>query len=185
MNNIFLPAIWLIVLIVGLPQLCETVYTPSLPDIAHALKTSAPMVEYTLTIYLLGFAVGTLFWGNISDRLGRKPCILAGLFIFMVGSLGCYFSHSIGTLMMNRLVQAFGGSIGSVLGQAICRDAFHGVALGRVYSTTGSALALFPALGPLCGGLIADTVGWRNIFIFLILYPIKLKKRWRCVESGY
>lgn len=172
MTHILLPAIWLIVLIVGLPQLSETVYTPSLPDIAHTLQTNVAMVEYTLTIYLLGLALGTLFWGKISDKLGRKPCIIAGFLIFIIGCISCYFSNSIESLMISRLVQAFGGSIGSVLGQAICRDAFHGPALGRVYSATGSALALFPALGPLCGGIIAEMFGWRNIFIFLLIFAL-------------
>lgn len=172
MTHILLPAIWLIVLIVGLPQLSETVYTPSLPDIAHALSTSEAMVEYTLTIYLFGFALGTLCWGKISDKLGRKPCVIAGLVVFIIGCIGCYFSTSIEMLMISRLIQAFGGSIGSVLGQAICRDAFHGPALGRVYSATGSALALFPALGPLFGGLIAEIFGWRNIFIFLTIFAL-------------
>lgn len=170
MTSLALPAIWLIVLIVGLPQLSETVYTPSLPDIADTLQTTEAMVEYTLTIYLFGFALGTLFWGKLSDKLGRKPCIIAGLVTFIAGCVGCYFSSSIEMLMISRIVQAFGGSIGSVLGQALCRDAFHGPALGRVYSAVGSALALFPALGPLCGGLIAEMFGWRNIFIFLTIF---------------
>ena len=172
MTHILLPAIWLVVLIVGLPNLSETVYTPSLPDIAHALRTSEAMVEYTLTIYLFGFALGTLFWGKVSDKLGRKPCVVAGFLVFILGCIGCYFSNSIEMLMLARLVQAFGGSAGSVLAQAICRDAFHGPALGRVYSLIGSAIGLFPALGPLCGGIIAEIFGWRNIFIFLIAFAM-------------
>jgi DHA1 family bicyclomycin/chloramphenicol resistance-like MFS transporter len=172
MTSILLPSIWLIVLIVGLPQLSETVYTPSLPDIAHALLTTESMTEYTLTIYLFGFAIGTLFWGKFSDKHGRKPCVLAGLFIFIIGCLGCYFSRSIEMLLFSRFIQAFGGSIGSVLGQAICRDAYQGPELGKVYSATGSALALFPALGPLCGGIIAQQFGWTNIFLFLIAFAV-------------
>lgn len=168
MTKILLPAVWLIVFLVGLPQLTETVYTPSLPDIANALHTSESMMEYTLTIYLLGFAIGTFFWGKISDHLGRKPCIIAGLIIFIIGCVGCYGSSKISILMINRFIQAFGGSIGSVLGQAICRDAFHGPALGKVYSSIGASLALFPALGPLVGGMIAENFGWPNIFLFLI-----------------
>lgn len=107
------------------------------------------LVEYTLTIYLFGFALGILFWGRLSDRLGRKPCVLAGLAVFVVGCVGCYEANSLFFLMLSRFIQALGGSIGSVLGLAICRDAFQGADLGRAYSSIGSALALFPALGPL------------------------------------
>ncbi len=70
------PPTWIIVLIAGLVQMSETVYTPSLPEIAHALNATASMVEYTLTIYLFGMALGILFWGKLSDSLGRKPCII-------------------------------------------------------------------------------------------------------------
>jgi MFS transporter, DHA1 family, multidrug resistance protein len=169
-----LPPSWLIVIIAGLPQLSETVYTPSLPDIARALSVSESMAEYTLTIYLFSFAFGILFWGKLSDTVGRKPCVLAGLFIFMLGCFGCYFSTTITMLMVSRFVQAFGGSIGSVLGQSMVRDAFHGPALGKMYAIFGSALAIFPAVGPVIGGWIAQNYGWSNIFIFLFGFALLL-----------
>ncbi|MCX7337678.1 MAG: multidrug effflux MFS transporter [Alphaproteobacteria bacterium] len=174
MIHVLSPAVWLIVLIAGLSQLSETVYTPSLPDIAHALQASESMVEYTLTIYLFGFAVGTLFWGKLSDKLGRKPCVIVGLVVFIAGCIICYLSANMTMLMIGRFVQAFGGSIGSVLGQAICRDAFHGPKLGKVYSSIGSALAVFPAIGPVVGGVIAERFGWPSIFLFLIGFAIIL-----------
>lgn len=170
MQKILVPPAWLLLLLVGISQLSETVYTPSLPAIAHALQTSASMVEYTLTIYLFGFALGTLFWGKLSDQWGRKPCVIAGLIIFMLGCLGCYYSDSITELMLSRLVQSFGASIGSVLTQSICRDAFHGAALGKIYSSIGSALAIFPLIGPIIGGLITEHYHWVKIFLFLILF---------------
>jgi DHA1 family bicyclomycin/chloramphenicol resistance-like MFS transporter len=169
MTKILQPSLWLITLIAGLPQLSETVYTPSLPEIAKALMASESMVEYTLTIYLFGFAVGALFWGKLSDKYGRKPCILLGIMVFMLGCLGCYCSTDISMLMISRLIQAFGGSMGSVMAQSITRDAFHGPALGKAYAVVGSALAVFPAIGPVIGGLIAEHSGWQNIFLFLSL----------------
>jgi len=174
MKNVILPYIWLIVLIVGLPQLSETVYTPSLPEISMFLNTTGSIIEYTLTIYLFGFSVGTFFWGCFSDRFGRKPSVLLGLIVFIIGCVLCFKSESIELLMIGRFIQAFGGSIGSVVGQAICRDAFHGNAIGRVYSIIGTALSIFPALGPIIGGFIAENFGWQNIFIFLILFAILL-----------
>lgn len=72
------PSIGLIVLLAVVPLLAETIYTPALVDIAHSLRAPDAWVEYTLTIYLFGFALGTLFWGKLSDSFGRKPCLLAG-----------------------------------------------------------------------------------------------------------
>ncbi|MCE3231588.1 MAG: drug resistance transporter, Bcr/CflA subfamily [Alphaproteobacteria bacterium] len=163
-----LPATWLIILIVGIPILSETVYTPSLPDIAHTLSVSNSLVEYTLTIYLLGLAIGTLFWGNLSDQWGRKPCLVMGFVLYLFGCLGCYLSDTILWLMASRFIQAFGGSVGSVLGQAVCRDAFHGASLGRIYASVGGALAIFPAIGPIIGGVMDQHFGWPSIFLFLI-----------------
>lgn len=155
---------WLLVLIVGLPQLSETVYTPALPDVARTLGVAHYLVEYTLTIYLFGFAIGTLFWGKLSDKYGRKPALLAGLIIYVLGCIGCFYATAFKALMINRFIQAFGGSTGSVLGQVICRDAFSGPARGKVFSIIGSALAFSPAIGPVVGGFIAQVWQWPAVF---------------------
>lgn len=174
MVPIIIPAMWLIVFIVGLPLLSETVYTPSLPAISKFFNVSESVAEHTLTIYLFAFALGTLFWGKISDHIGRKPSVLMGMLLFILGCIGCYFLSTIDMLMISRFVQAFGGSVGSVLGQAICRDAFHGPNLGKAYSIMGASISLFPAVGPTVGGFIAQHYGWKNIFIFLTVVTIAL-----------
>ena len=167
------PSLWLIILIVALPQLSETIYTPSLPDIAHALSVSDNMVEYTLTIYLFGFAVGVLFWGNLSDRIGRRPALLMGLGIYLLGCVGCWYSTDITMLMLSRFVQAFGGSTGSVLGQAIARDAFPGgPERSKAFATVAISLACAPALGPIIGGFTDQYFGWSAVFLVLIVLGI-------------
>lgn len=174
MKTSLLPPLWIICLIAGLPQLSESVYTPSLPDISDSLNVSHAYVEYTLTIYLAAFAIGTLFWGWISDRLGRKKCIIFGMVVFIFGSIGCYFADSFILLMAFRFVQGFGVSIGSVLGQAVCRDSFRGADLSGVYTTLVSALSVFPAIGPMVGGFIVQYYIWNKIFLFLAIAALLL-----------
>ena len=161
------PKIWIILLVIVLPQLTETVYTPSLTAIRTDLKVPAEMVEYTLSMFLLGFSVGMLLWGTISDTKGRKPCLLIGMSVYALGCLGCYFSDSVELLLFWRFVQALGGSSGSVLGNAITRDAFQGPERGKVFATVFSVMALSPALGPIVGGTITQIFSWHYIFIFL------------------
>lgn len=172
MKNNYMPAIWLIVLIAGIGQISETVYSPAIPSIAEFLNVKQSWIEYTLTIYLFSFGIGTFFWGRLSDHFGRKPCIIAGIITYIVGSYCCYLSDSFWILMANRFIQGFGGSIGSVLGQAICRDAYHGKELSKAYSAVGGALAIFPALGPVVGGLITQEMGWQMIFMMLTVFGI-------------
>jgi DHA1 family bicyclomycin/chloramphenicol resistance-like MFS transporter len=167
--NVIKPELYLLILIAGLPQLSETVYTPSLPDMARDLHVSNALIEHTLSIYLLAFSVGTLFWGWLSDHKGRRPCVLMGLVFYILGCFVCFVAPSIHVLFLGRFIQGFGGSIGSVLAQAITRDAFHGSELGRVYSSIGSAMAFFPAIGPVIGGSIVEFFHWSYIFIFLLI----------------
>lgn len=169
MSTLKTPPLWLLVLIVGLPQLSESVYTPALPDIARTLGVAHYLIEYTLTIYLFGFAIGTLFWGKLSDKYGRKPSLLAGLIIYVLGSVSCFYASSFTALMINRFIQAFGGSAGSVLGQVICRDAFNGADRGKVFSIIGTALAFSPAIGPVIGGFITQSWQWPAVFALLAI----------------
>ncbi|MFN7662213.1 MAG: multidrug effflux MFS transporter [Alphaproteobacteria bacterium] len=172
MGQPFKVPVWLLIFIAILPQFSETVYTPALPDIAHYLNVSESMAEYTLSIYLLGLAIGTLFWGRLSDRIGRRPCLLMGTLIFVFGCLGCFLSCSIELLMISRFIQALGGSTGSVLGQSIGRDAFKGSERGKVFSLVGSAISFAPAVGPVLGGIMDEVFGWSSIFLLLTGYGL-------------
>lgn len=164
-----LPSLILLILLIGYPQLSETIYTPSLPDIARSLNVSLNQVESTLSIYFGGFGLGVLVWGILADQIGRRKSLLVGLGIAILGSLGCRSAQQIEVLLGFRFLQAFGASVGSVITQIIMRDCWTGTQRNQLYSTIGAALAATPAFGPLLGGTIDEHFGWRADFSLLIL----------------
>lgn len=162
----------LIIILIGLPQLSETIYTPALPAVASSLACTAAAVESTLSIYFLGFAIGVLLWGVVSDRIGRRVTMLMGLLLYGVS---CHFSsraQTIEVLFGWRLVQAIGASVGSVITQTMLRDLYDGPTRARLFSIVSGALAFSPAVGPLLGGFLSEYFGWRSNFLFLELLAI-------------
>ncbi len=164
----------LIILLLGFPQISETIYTPSLPDLAHSLGVSSQWAEFTLSIYFMGFALGVAGWGVVADYAGRRPALLMGLLLYCVGSVGCYQAGEIGALLACRFIQAFGASAGSVVTQTMMRDLYSGAKRGKIFSVVGGALAFSPAIGPLIGGLVDQFAGWRGNFVVLVAMGLGL-----------
>jgi DHA1 family bicyclomycin/chloramphenicol resistance-like MFS transporter len=148
--------------------LTTDMYLPSLPDIGQALSADTAQVQFTISSYLIGFAVGQIVYGPISDRYGRKPVLLAAIAVYCVASLGCALSTSIHMLIAARAVQALGGCGGIVLARAIVRDLYSGARAGRELSLIGAVMALAPVLAPIAGGALQTGFGWRVIFFVLV-----------------
>jgi polar amino acid transport system substrate-binding protein len=163
------PPVWFLIVLVGFPQLCETIFTPSLPAISQALVTTEPLAQFTLTIFFIGFALGVLVFGYLSDRLGRRIAMLMGLALYTLGSLLCFLSPGIEWLLASRFLQAFGASCGSVVTQTILRDCYQVPAeRSRVFATIASVLAVSPAVGPFLGGFLETFWGFRAVFFSLV-----------------
>jgi len=158
---------WLVVFLLGFPQISETIYTPSLPDIAQSFATSMGLVEMTLSIYFVGFAIGVFLWGILADFIGRRQSILIGLVVYLAGTLLCSFAPSIYYLLLFRFIQALGASVGSVVTQTMIRDRYEGKERHQLFSALGAPLAASPAIGPFLGGIIDQFFGWNANFLFL------------------
>lgn len=173
-RKISTPSLLLLIILVGFPQISETIYTPSLPDIANSLNASSNMIQLTLSIYFLGFAVGVFCWGRLSDSIGRRPAMLWGILVYGVGSLGCYLSVSVEWLLVSRFIQAFGASTGSVVTQTILRESIDGAKRHAVFAQISAALAFTPAIGPLIGGWVDQSLGFRAVFLTLVVMSVAI-----------
>jgi DHA1 family bicyclomycin/chloramphenicol resistance-like MFS transporter len=138
---------------------------PALPLFTSVFRTSPEQVQLTLSVFLLGFAVGQLVYGPFSDRLGRRPVLLFGLSLFAVAGAGCALSASIEQLVAFRLLQGLGACVGPVLARAIIRDLFERQAAARLISYVTLVLGLAPLLAPIAGGYLLVHSGWHAIFV--------------------
>jgi DHA1 family bicyclomycin/chloramphenicol resistance-like MFS transporter len=148
--------------------LTTDMYLPSLPDIARQLNASTAQAQFTISAYLIGFAIGQIFYGPVSDRHGRKPVLIAAIALYCIASLACAFSTSIGMLIVARSLQALGGCGGIVLARAIVRDIYSGARAGRELSLIAAVMALAPVMAPIAGGLLQTGFGWRAVFFTLV-----------------
>lgn len=126
---------WMLLCLSILSPTTETIYTSGLPSLTKYFGIDGGITQIKSTLYFLGFALGILSLGRLSDIYGRKPIALLGLFIYVISSIISIFAVNIEMLMIARVVQAFGVSVGSVIGQAMARDSYQGSELSYVYAS--------------------------------------------------
>jgi MFS transporter, DHA1 family, multidrug resistance protein len=143
------------------------VIIPALPATARALDMSISTTQLTITLYLVGLAVGQLLYGPVSDRFGRRPVLLVGLTLFTVASVVTACAPNAGVLIGSRILQSIGGCAGLVLGRAAVRDgATPDKAAGQLAILT-LVMSIVPALAPAVGGYLTAYVHWRASYVLL------------------
>src|SRR6202167_2846278 len=156
----------------ALGPLTMDMYLPSLPAIGQALGASTVQVQLTISSYLIGFAAGQIVYGPVSDRIGRRPVILAALVLYGVATIVCAVAQSIEILIAVRFVQALGGAGCIVLARAAVRDLYSGVRAGRELSLMGLITAFAPIVAPTIGGALEMAYSWRAIFFLLMVFAL-------------
>lgn len=147
--------------------LSTDLYTPSLPHLQSVFQTDAGQVQLTITLNLIAYALAQLLYGPLSDRVGRRPVLLAGMVGFAVASAGCAAATSIDGLILARVAQGLTACAEAVVAYAVIRELYDQAGAVRVYAAYGMAIALAPAVGPVIGGYMHVWFGWRSNFVLL------------------
>jgi MFS transporter, DHA1 family, multidrug resistance protein len=159
----------LIVAITACGTLGMHLIIPALPDTARALGVSAGMIQLTITLYLIGLAIGQLLYGPISDRLGRRPVLLAGLALFTVAGIATAAAPNSWALVIARILQSIGACAGLVLGRAIVRDSAAPDRAAAQLAMLTLVMSAAPAIAPVLGGYATAWIGWRAAFALLAI----------------
>ncbi len=156
-----------LVLVTALGPLAMSSFVPAIPAIQKDFDVAGSVAQLTLSVSILAMAVASLGYGSLADRFGRRPVLLTGIGIGVLGSGICALGLNIESVIFGRALQAAGASTGFVLARVIVRDVYGDERSARVLAYVTAAMTLAPMIGPVIGGYLVDTTGWRAIFLMV------------------
>lgn len=151
-------------LLTAIGPLCTDFYLPALPEITAQLQATGTQTQFSLTAALIGLGLGQLFFGPLSDRIGRKKPLALSLLLFIFSSAMCAMTQDIHLLILWRFVQGIAGAGGSVLSRSIARDRYQGAMLTQFFALLMTVNGIAPVISPVIGGYIITAFNWRILF---------------------
>lgn len=155
------------------PFSIDTIF-PAFPAIEAELHASPFAMQQTISVYVMAYALMSLFHGPLSDALGRRRVILGGVAMFVLASIGCALSRSIEALLAFRALQGMSAGAGLIVGRAIIRDCFDGIEAQRLMATVSMIFGIAPAIAPIIGGWVIAFAHWPMIFWLLAAFALAL-----------
>lgn len=149
-------------------------FFPSFPAIAAEYGLDTFEVQQVITAYLIPFSCFTLIHGPLSDALGRRPVVIAGMLVYTFATVGCVFAPTFGVLLAARALQGMAAGIGPTIARAVVRDLYDGPNAQRLMSAMMMIFSLAPAAAPVIGGWIHVAFGWRSVFGLMLLMGVFL-----------
>jgi len=159
----------MLILLVAVGQMAQTIYVPVIADIAKDLSVRSGAVQRVMAAYLMTYGFSQLIYGPLSDRIGRRPVILAGMMIFLMGALGALLSNSLTMLVVASAIQGMGTGVAGVMARTMPRDLYAGTSLRYANSLLNMGILVSPLLAPIIGGALAMVFGWRACYAFLLV----------------
>ncbi|MDR1853640.1 MAG: multidrug effflux MFS transporter [Azoarcus sp.] len=159
-------------------------YLPAFPAMQADLHTSDALIQQTLTVYMVAFAVMVLWHGALSDRYGRRPVLIVTSVLYALASAVCAFAPSVHWLWFGRALQGLCAGAGMVVGRAVIRDVYDGARAQRMMAQVVVIFGVAPAIAPMVGGALQEWFGWQSIFVFLTLFGLGLAAMcWRVLPE--
>lgn len=147
-------------------------YLPGFLKIAHYYQTDLKAVQFSISTFLAGFAIGQLFWGTISDRYGRKWPTILSLLLFITATLACIYAVTIEQFWIARFFQAFAGCAGVVIARAIVNEYFDKADTMHIFSLLAIIAGVAPIIGPVAGNFLVSHFKWQSTFITLLVLGV-------------
>lgn len=161
----YIRTLLLLALLAGFPPMATDMYLPALPELQALWATDMSIINLTLVLFFLFFAVSLLIYGPVSDSHGRKPLLLIGIGLFIAASLLCAVAASVEQLILFRILQALGAASAASLSMAIAKDLFEAHQRQQLLAHLGVIVALAPMMAPVIGGWMLKWFSWHWIFI--------------------
>lgn len=158
----------MLILLTAVGQMAQTIYIPAIADIARDMRVREGAVQSVMAAYLLTYGASQLVYGPISDRIGRRPVIFAGMLIFMLATVIALLSRNLTVLIIAGSLQGMGTGVAGVMARTLPRDLYAGSALRHANSLLNMGILVSPLLAPLLGGVLDTLWGWRACFAFLL-----------------
>ena len=149
--------------------LSSTIYLPALNTLATDFKVSSADINLTVTTYMIMQGLAPMFFGDLADRSGRRPIYILAFIVYFFANLGLALQDSYAALLVLRALQSSGSSATIAIGNGVVSDVVTSAERGSYIGWVTAAIMLGPALAPTIGGLLAQFLGWRSIFWFLLI----------------
>jgi len=164
--------VFILALLSALEPFSIDLYLPGFLKISQYYQTDLKSVQFSISTFLAGFAVGQLFWGIISDKYGRKWPTIASLLLFIAATIACIYATSIEQFWIARFFQAFAGCAGVVIARAIVNEYFEQDDTMRVFSLLAIIAGVAPIIGPVAGNFLVSNFIWQSTFITLLVLGV-------------
>ncbi|MDE1357207.1 multidrug efflux MFS transporter EmrD [Vibrio aestuarianus] len=163
---------FLIAILTAVGQMTQTMYVPSIGHMAGEFLVTPASLQAVMACYLIPYGLSQFVYGPLSDRLGRKPIIIAGLLIYIVGSILALFANQYEWFLAGSFVQGLGIGCGGAMSRTLTRDCFSGAELHKANSLISMCVIFSPLIAPVLGGYLTESFGWRSSYLFLSLFAI-------------